>query len=216
MTWTARLALLALALAGVTCKTVAPYRAEAPDPSKDEGNWAEVRGAATRRAQLYDRFMHRATVTATYMSTEVREARNRRLESWLGWTEPELKRARDADRAETAKYEEFLVGFYTADRWANDLEAPNSVWRVSLRLENGEELVSRDAEFMHSNTTLTGLYPYLSVFDTIYRVRFNRAPGEPLAGRRFELEFSSGMGKLTLTFGDGTMGPIRPDGIPLP
>lgn len=207
---------VALAAGGLTaCAALETVQARSPTPAVREGPWAAVRSGATRRAYLYDGFAHRATATATYLSLPVREARVQRLAEWLGWTEEEKAARLATERAEAAKYEELLLAFYVSDSRANDLDAPESVWRVALKLEGGD-LVTRDATAIDPDPNLVGLFPYVSPFDVVYRVRFPKAPGAPLADRQFRLEVASALGRLELPFNDGTIGPDRPEGTPLP
>lgn len=211
-----RLALALAALGGLAaCSAVETVKSVAPVPAVREGEWATVRSQATRRVYLYDRLSHRATATATYLSLPVREARVRRLVEWLGWTEEEKARRLAAERAEAERYEEFLLAFYVSDSRSNDLDAPASIWRLALELEPGD-LVTRDATALDVDATVRGLFPYVSKFDVVYRVRFPRAPGPPLADRPFRLQIASALGKLELPFNDGTIGPDRPEGTPLP
>ena len=119
-----------------------------------------------------------------------------------------------AEEAEAAKYDDFIVALYTADRKSNDLDSKKSVWRLALELGGGEELVSKDAQALDADATLTKLYPYVSLFDNVYRIRFNRAPGRSLDGRTFSLAITSAIGKMELTFGDGARGPDRPETSP--
>lgn len=203
-----RLALVALALCS-SCAQVNALKTKAPDPGTREGEWAARRNLATRRASLYDRFEHRATTTITYLSPDVRTARARRLGEWLGWTPQELEKHLAADTAEAARYDDFIVCFYTTDRHANDLDASQSVWRVALVLGDGRELVTHDVTALESNTTLLHLYPYIGVFDTVYRVRFDRVPGPPLSDHTFQLELGSAMGKMEIAFRPGEVGPDK-------
>jgi hypothetical protein len=202
---------VALALAGAGCGQINALKTRAPDPGTREGEWALVRNAATRRAMLYDRFQHRATVTVTYLGAKERDAKVRRLAEWLGWTEQERLEAAKAEQAEAARYEDFLVALYTADRKSNDLDSRSSVWRLALTAAPAEEQVTRDARIQDVNATLTRLFPYLSPFDNVYRVRFNRPVGRVLEGRAFQLVLASAIGKMELTFGDGAIGPDRPE-----
>jgi hypothetical protein len=206
---------LAAAMAVTTgCGGLNALRTKAPDPGTREGEWALVRDAATRRAMLYDRFVHRATVTATYLGPKERDARVRRLAEWMGWTDEERAAQVKAEEAEAAKYDDFIVAFYTADRKANDLDAQNSVWRLSLDLGAGEQVVTRDVQVLEPNANVTRLFPYVSPFDDVYRVRFNRVKGGPLDGRTFDLAIASAIGRMELTFGDGAVGPDQPETSP--
>ncbi len=218
MSWSAATRLLAAALAtagALACSSVDTVRTRAPVPAIREGEWAAVRSQATRRAYLYDRLSHRATATATYLSLPVREARVRRLAVWLGWTEEEKAARLATEHAEAQKFEEFVLAFYASDSRSNDLDAPTSVWRIALELEGGD-LVTRDATALDPDATVVNLFPFVSPFDVVYRVRFPKAPGAPLDHRPFRMVIASALGKLDLPFNDGTFGPDRPEGSPLP
>ena len=204
---------LALALG---CGAINTVRTKAPDPAVNEGEWAALRNKATRRAVLYDEFRYRATITATYLSPQVREARARRLGAWQGWTDKELADRLAEEAREAAKFDDFTVALFTADRSANDLDAKSSVWRLALRLEDGSELLTHDAEVLDPNATVRNLFPYVSPFDVVYRVRFNRGPGASLGGRLFTFEVASALGKAELHYGDGAIGPDLPDGERIP
>lgn len=192
------LTVLAAALAGCGLKSL--YVRE-PEPRPLEGEWGELRIAATRRAVLYDGLDHRATATATHLGLPEREARARRLGAWLGWTPEELEKRLATERAEAAQNEEFLVSLYTANRMDNDLDSPRgSVWRLAVVVD-GAELVSTRAQAIDADATVKGLFPYVGGFETVYRVRFPLAPQGPLSGRTFVLEMASALGKMRLDYG---------------
>jgi hypothetical protein len=214
--WRMALVLAAVALAGLGCKGINALKTKAPDPGTNEGDWAAVRNSATRRAVLFDQFQQRAILTATYLSPSVRAARTARMSEWLGWTPQELNDRLQAESAEGAKYDDFLVAMFTTDRKSNDLDSRKSVWRLALRLDTGEEVVTHDATALDADATIVNLFPYVSPFDDVYRVRFNRVPGGPLGERRFTFVVASGYGMMELTYGDGAVGPDRPEGTPLP
>ena len=153
MTRAWRIALLTLALAAglAGCKTINSFKTKSPDPGRNEGAWATLRNAATRRSVIYDQFQERAMATATYLSPVVREQRTRRLGEWLGWTDKELADHLAAEAAEAAKYDDFLLAFFTPDRKSNDLDARESVWRIAVRLDDGNEVVTRDATVLDAN-----------------------------------------------------------------
>jgi hypothetical protein len=208
----ASLLAVAAAVGAAGCTTVNYYRTKAPDPGRNEGEWAAIRNSNTRRAILYDQFQQRAMATATYLSPVVREARTRRLGEWLGWTQKELDERLRAEAAEAAKYDDFQLAVFTSQRKSNDLDAKSSIWRLALQLDTGDEVVTRDATALDANATVTGLFPYVGGFDTVYRIRFNRVPGGPLAERPFALVIASALGRMELHYGDGSVGPDRPEG----
>lgn len=197
----------ALALAGC------PLHPRAPVPTTLEGEWGTTRDEATRRFLLYDRLDNRANATATHLSLAVREARARRLAQWLDWTPPELERRLAEERAAAANAEEFLLSFYTADPRPNDLDAPQSVWRIALRV-NSEELKATHVTTVDMDATLLGLFPYIGPFDVAYLVTCPRASGGDVAGKPFVLEVTSALGQVLLDWGVAptklTNEPVKP------
>jgi hypothetical protein len=204
---TVRAAAVAAALALAGC----PFHARAPRPRTTEGEWAVQRDAATRRGILYDGLQHRATGTATLLSLPVREARARRLAEWFGWTPVELEGRLALEHDEALAGEEFLLSFYTADPTDDDLDAPTSVWRVAVKVDDADVHATRVTS-IERDATILGLFPYVGPFETVYRVFLPPAPGGPLAGRRFTLQVASARGTVSLDYAvsNGAVMPFQP------
>jgi len=197
----------ALALLAAGCGAGVPFH-RAPQPGTDTGDWGELRDQASRRASLYDGFVHRADATATWFSPAVREAGIRRQAEWQARNQAELEQALATGRAEAAKGEEFVVAVYTADRRANDLGSKTSVWH--LELDDGEVRVpASEVTALTTDATIRQLFPYVDPFDVVYRVRF-RWTGAPLAGRPFRVHIAGGLGAMVLDFGPGGERPQAP------
>lgn len=180
-----------------------------PQPRTTEGVWAEQRDLATRGVKLYDGVEHRANASVCHLSLAVREARARRLAEWLGWTPVELERALAKERAEAAAGEEFLVSFYTVDRFANALGGVDTIWRVALMVD-GTDILPRKIELLESDQTTRQLFPMVGPFDLLYRVSFPPAPSGAIEGRPFILRIASGIGRIDV---DYTAKPGLPVGI---
>ena len=189
--------LLVAALALPGCRFLHPQ----PEPTAEEGAWGRARNRYTARANLYDGFTTRAFATAVYEGPEVRVARLARVASWKGVGKEERERMLAEEQAQLARWDEFLVTFFTTDRPDNDLDTPRSIWRVSLEPvgEMGEALAA-SIEQIRPDATLRTLYPNINDFDTVYRVRFPVWRGEPLSGRPFTLKIASARGRLELEF----------------
>ena len=196
MTAAARLVALGLFLVGAS--SCAIYQGRSPIPGTHEGEWGTLRDLATRRALLYDGFDHRATATATHLSRAVREARAQRLASWKGWTEEELQRQLEFERAEAAKGEDFLLAFYTSDSRANDLDSVTSVWHIAVRAAGAETRVADVDALDAKDPETVMLFPWIGPFDTLYRVRFPPTLGVVFGEGGYALEFASALGKLEL------------------
>jgi len=193
-----RALLAALALLAAGCPAGVPLN-RAPTPGTDAGDWGRLRDEASRRASLYDGFVHRANASATWFSPAVREAGVRRQSEWQAKSAAETEQALARSQADAALGEEFVVAFYAADRRANDLDAPRSVWH--LELDDGEIRVPAfEVVGLTTDATIRQLFPYVDPFDVVYRVRF-RWTGASLVGRPFKLRIGSGLGELVLDFG---------------
>ena len=204
-------ALAALAGMGAAgCLFVHPRQ---PQPSPGAGEWAEVRSNATRAKQLYDGLVHRANAIATHLTPRVREVRATRLADWLAWSPAELDARLARERAEAALGEEFVVAFYTSDARANDLDAPQSVWRVAVVVDGLNVLASK-VESIAFDATVRALFPLVGPFDTVYRVRFPPTPDGPLADRAFVFRLSSPLGTMDLDFGGPAALPAGLDTVP--
>ncbi len=193
-------AALLLAVAATACTYVGTARS----PSPNEGAWAEARDRATRTAKAYDQLDDIAFATATYQSPAVRKARVDRLAEWRGSLPAERQAALDRETAEAAEGEEFLLAFFTDDRRANDLASDHSTWRVALVVNGNEQALPSKVSLVKRDPTILALYPWITEFDTLYRVRFPKFPGEkPLAELPFQVRIAGALGSLTLDFGPG-------------
>jgi len=202
-------AISAVALAS-SCVFVHP---RSPQPRPETGEWAEARDAATRAKQLYDGIDHRANAIAVHLTLKVREARAGRLGDWLAWSPAELDQRLAQERAEAAAGEEFVVAVYTADLKSNDLDAPQSIWRLALVVD-GINVLATKVEALEMDWTVRQLYPVFGPFDTVYRVRFPHVPEGPLDGKPFLLRMTSAMGGLDLDYGLPAKLPSGLDSVP--
>lgn len=188
---------LVLALLLPSCQ----YLTSTPDPSTKEGAWAESRDAATRTAKLYDALADVAFATATFQSPAVRTARVDRLAQWKGMLPAEKEALLAKERAESAEGEDFLLAFFTDDRRANDLATDRGTWRVALVVDGNEQALPAKVSLVKRDPTLQVLYPYITDFETVYRIRFPKVPGStPLAELPFQLRIAGALGTLDLAY----------------
>jgi hypothetical protein len=188
---------LLLALLLPACHFLGP----ATDPSTRTGAWAEARDGATRTAKLYDVLDDVAFATATWQSPAVRAARVERLAEWKGMLPAEKEALLATERAEEAEGEDFLLAFFTDDRRANDLATDKGTWRISLLVNGTEQSLPVKVSLVKRDPTLQVLYPYVTDFDTLYRVRFPRFPGPtPLRELPFQLRIAGALGTLQMSW----------------
>ncbi len=192
--------LLAVALLSGACTY---FGQQKPGAAADDA-WVVARDRATRTEKLYSQLNDIAFATAVYQSPAVRAARVERIAAWKGSLPAEKQAALDREKAEAAEGEEFLLAFFTDDRRANDLASDKSTWRVGLVVNGKEQATATKVTFVRPDPTLQVLYPWITDFDTLYRVRFPRFPGPtPLAELPFQLRIAGALGALDLDFGPG-------------
>jgi hypothetical protein len=188
---------LLLALLLTSCQ----YLTSTPNPSTKEGAWAEARDAATRTAKLYDVLDDVAFATATFQSPAVRAARVERLAQWKGMLPAEKESLLARERTESAEGEDFLLALFTDDRRANDLATDRGTWRVALVVDGNEQVLPAKVSLVKRDPTLQVLYPYITDFETVYRVRFPKYPNAiPLAELPFQLRIAGALGTLDLAY----------------
>ena len=188
---------LLLALLLPSCQ----YFTSTPDPSTKEGAWAEARDAATRTAKLYDVLNDVAFATATFQSPAVRTARVERLAQWKGMLPAEKESLLATERTESTEGEDFLLAFFTDDRRANDLATNRGTWRVVLVVNGSEQTLPAKVTLVKRDPTLQALYPYITDFETLYRIRFPKFAGlPPLAELPFQLRIAGALGALDLAY----------------
>ncbi len=189
--------IVALALVASGCA----YLAQTPNPSTTEGAWADARDAWTRRVKIYNQLDDVAFATATYQAPSVRAARVERMAVWKGMPPADRDAALAKEQAEGAEAEEFLLAFFTEDRRANDLATDRGTWRVALVVDGREQALPVKVTTVKRDPTIQALYPYITDFETIYRVRFPKYVGaKPLDQLPFQLRIAGPLGKLDLSF----------------
>jgi hypothetical protein len=188
---------LVLALLLPACNYLGPSTGSATA----DGVWAEARDAATRSAKLYKVLDDVAFVTATWQSPALRAARVERLGQWKGLLPAEKEALAAKEKAESAEGEEFLLAFFADDRRANDLATDRGTWRVSLLVNGTEQALAAKVTLVKRDPTLQSLFPYITDFDTVYRVRFPKFPGPtPLSALPFQVRIASTLGTLTMSW----------------
>lgn len=184
-----------LLLAGACSVLHDPHAGPASAP------WAAARAHFTRTGKLYDRFETHAIGTATYQAPEVRARRVAQVSAWKAMSAAERAALEAQEAADAERWDEFLVAFFTTETRDNDLDTKGSVWRVAVVVEGEPDVLPAEIRTVRVDSLLKSLYPHIQEFDLVYRVRFPRQAGPPLAGRRFTLRIAGSEGRMDFVFG---------------
>ena len=170
-------------------------------------DYDQVRAAWTRHQKIWQ--ISEGTVIelwAVYKSWEFRQAYVERYASVYGLSEAERTALLDSQRDAAHQSIEFHVAVQTTNYKWNDLDKPNSAWRVSLIDGAGVELAPRRIEQLKLPQLYESqFFPNRTEFTQTYLVRFNRADVEaagfsgPASGR-ITLRVASPLAKAQLTW----------------
>lgn len=167
--------LLVVALLGLSCRSL-PF----PDPHL-EGDYGKALKRWTRAVTLYSGLETRAFVRVVYLSPEFVAAQATEIARMRAELPDQAAQTLARLRDEYRKPSFFAVAYFP-DRTANDLNEPDSVWRIALNLGTGEHtpehIVRYDRPF---NAELRALYPYLDEYSTAYLIRFPDPSPPPAA-----------------------------------
>lgn len=150
----------------------------------------DILKAWTRGAKVYDGLDTTIYATATFKSSEFREAYISRYTDAIRADESLKKTLFDKEAGEHEKYNEFFMSVYTPVSEWNDLDKPNSVWKLYLEDGRGARLTPIYVRKVDRDDALVKeFYPYLDAWSTAYVVRFPKyteTGTEPIPGKETE------------------------------
>lgn len=126
----------------------------------------------TSRAELYEGFDTIAKGTATWRSAELRRAlAEASVEAYELQGEAAESLRREEERA-SAGMREFHLSLYTSvDGW-NDLESPDTLWKIYLELPGGDRLDPVRVERLAKSDQAPVEYPYITPWSQEYSLFF--------------------------------------------
>lgn len=198
----ARAATLIVAMAVSSCAGDPRPLTLRPDPTIRPEDYEDVLERWTRKAEIYDVIQPIAYIRATLHSPEMRKAFLQRFPDVYGPGSEEARRLTLADPSAETKWA-FFLSASTVKQSYNDFQRPDSIWRVTLRADDGP-VVDAQVRAIPLNANLRVFYPYLTPFASGYGLEFPlTVDGEPLIGpetRRLVLRLSSAIGETELVW----------------
>ncbi|MFH1533052.1 MAG: hypothetical protein ABIK09_20190 [Pseudomonadota bacterium] len=173
---TAPAQLLLLILFIAACSPAAPVLGPHPagTPAAD---YDDALATWTRKARDYRNFESRIITAATYLSPRFIEAMAAEHQRIFSPTGSEQASWLKGHTDETARSEVFFVAVSTRDRGWNDLEQPDSIWRLYLETDRGDKVSpERIVAIRGQPPVLAHFFPHLGHFSIGYWVVFPRYP----------------------------------------
>lgn len=181
-----RLALAAVALTTAFLAGCAPLPRDVQltEPfSAPATSYGEALRRHTRAVELYQGFDTVAKVWATWKTPDLRgelveaSIRAYRLEG------EGAAALRSEEEARARRGREFHLSVYTPKKQWNDLESPNTLWRLLLELPDGNRLAPLEVSYRAKTDKSPVEYPYVSPWTREYTVFFPLLDEKALQGR---------------------------------
>lgn len=153
----------------------------------------------TRRAELYRDLDTIATAWATWKSPALRGVLVEAAIVAYGAEKETAEGMRRDDRRAAAGVWEFHVALYAPKKDWNDLESPDSLWRVRLELPGGKRLDPVRVEVVSKSDRSGVQYPYVSPWTREYAVFFPKLDEAESSGSP-TLVVAGPLGKMVFAF----------------
>jgi len=154
----------------------------------------------TRAKTLYSEFETRIRVVATWKNQKFTDAYLAEYARLYLLTGSDRKEREGILSAVSSGFREFLLYAYTPDRESNDLAEADSIWKVFLLAEGGEQTEPIELREIESGPLVTKFFPYVKPYGKCYSIKF---PVESRSDRSGPtLVFTGVLGKVVLEWRD--------------
>lgn len=198
--------LLPLALlAGAACAKPPPAVLFGPARPLTAADYGTVLRTWTRSDKVYEGLNNIMFIDVTFHAPEFRRAFAVAFPDVYGHGGQVTRRELVDLTGDVEQHHTFFVKVHTPDVDWNDLEEPDSIWRVNLVSSNEVAVPPSEIIKVKIDENLRVVYPYLGRFDQAYLVRFPLVDHEGKQviteqTERFAMRVASAMGVATLTW----------------
>ena len=168
-------ALLVLLLAAgcATSPKGPPVSLAQPSPAPSAKQYIDLLKRWTRHGNLIEDFDEAMQIDATFHSAEFQEVYADEWARVYKLDPPEAARVRAQLLAAVADNFELFAATQTHKFELNDLASTKTVWRVTLRNDQGGEVLPSEIRVAREQPELlTAFYPYWTIFSRGWRIRF--------------------------------------------
>ncbi|MDG0815599.1 hypothetical protein [Bdellovibrio svalbardensis] len=137
-------------------------------------------------------------VQGTALNSKVMEAQMDQLTRIYQWDDKKYLEEKSKFEGRLNKETEFFVAFYTPERKSDDLNKPNTQWRLFLDVA-GKRYEGKVAKIKTASPELISLYPSFNRFYTPYSVTFN-VPMKSIESLPMKLTVTGSVGSAALDF----------------
>jgi hypothetical protein len=134
--------------------------------------YGQVLERHTRSAELYRGFDTVAKGWATWRSDSLRKALVETSIEAYRLSEADAEALREEERRAASQVREFHLALYTPKKHWNDLESPDTLWRLYLKFPEGARLTPVQLVHVPKTDKNAVEYPYVTPWTREYRISF--------------------------------------------
>lgn len=185
-------ALLLLALSACATYEVTP----AGRAILTENEYYKVIDENSDQTTRYSGLYNLLDVQTTALTSKVLLAQMDQLTRIYLWDETKYKEEKAKNEARVNKEAEFFLAFYTPERKSDDLNKPNTQWRIFLDVA-GRRFEGKVSKIKIAFPELVSLYPSFNRFYTPYSVVFN-IPMKTIEDQPMKMTITGSVGSAVL------------------
>lgn len=148
----------------------------------------------TRYSGLYNLLDAQGTI----LNSKVLEAQMDQLTRIYQWDDKKFLEEKSKNEGRLNKEAEFFLAFYTPERKSDDLNRPNTQWRLFLDV-GGKRYEGKVTKIKTALPELISLYPSFNRFYTPYSVIFN-VPMKSIEASPLKMTITGSVGSAILNF----------------
>lgn len=156
------------------CQVVDPIKrlAESSDPYHGSSYKSEF-DKWTREARIYVGLDVKLIASATFKSSQFRDAYSTEYARIHRLTHAEKEKFVKDQREAAAAYNDFVLAAYVPDKKWNDFSKKDSIWKIYLTVGKNKLLKPVEIRKIKKINAVTGhFFPFISLWKSVYLVRF--------------------------------------------
>jgi len=164
---------------------------------KPASGYFDILNHMTRSKKVIDNMDNKLFIYATYNSWPLREAYVDEYAGRYLMYNYQKDRLKVTEKEYDERFNEFFIAVYTPEEHWNDLNTPESIWKIYLEDEKGDRVTPVDIKKVDVNSPLIReFYPFLDLWSSGYVIRF---PKHMTVGTKPVLEKDAKYFKLIIT-----------------
>lgn len=178
--------------------TTAPVNEANPIAAMSRPDYAQLIKKNTRHTDQYSGLYQTFQADVTILTSEIQTEGLKQKALFLQWTPGQYQQEREKLMQEGTAYAKFFMRFFSPEREYDDLQKPNSIWKVYLEF-SGNRFEGRVKRLTDKLIEIETVYPHMDRFSTPYEVTFN-IPMATVEGGNPKMVLTSSLGHAEFVF----------------